>query len=56
MKILNKIGKEVTKITGDPRSSNFIKQRLSLAIQRGNSARILGTLPISDNLDEVYLI
>ena len=40
--------------TGEPKSLEFLKQRISLAIQRGNSASVLGTLPQSRSLDEVF--
>jgi len=39
---------------GEPRSSSFLLQRLSIAIQRGNAASILATHPKSRGLDEIY--
>lgn len=41
--------------TGDPRSCYFFIQRISLAIQRGNAASILGTMP-AQILDEYFLL
>ena len=32
---------------GDPRSFHFLIQRAAVAIQRGNTAAVLGTLPAS---------
>ena len=37
--------------TGEPRSSSFLLQRLSIAIKRGNAASILATHPQSRGLD-----
>ena len=56
MKLLTKVGKEMVKITGDPRCINFLKQRFSLAIQRGNAASILGSFPKSSELEDIYLL
>ena len=35
-------------------SRNFITQRISLAIQRGNAASVLGTIPADTGLDEIF--
>ena len=43
------IGGRLASETGDPRSSTFLTQRISLAVQRGNAAAVIGTLPTSDN-------
>jgi len=49
------IGSRLSVITGEPRSSQFLKQRLSLAVQRGNAAAVSGTAPSEDILaDPVY--
>jgi len=37
------IGARLAASTGDPRSHLFLKQRLGLAIQRGNASSIAGT-------------
>ncbi len=39
------IGSRIAAITGEPRSTGFLRQRLDIAVQRGNAAAILGTLP-----------
>ena len=31
--------------TGEPRSFHFLVQRIAVAIQRGNAAAVLGTMP-----------
>ena len=43
------IGGRLATESGDPRSHVFLSQRLSLAVQRGNAAAVIGTLPASDN-------
>jgi hypothetical protein len=39
------LGKRISVVTGDRRETSFLFQRLSIAIQKGNAACILGTLP-----------
>ena len=41
----SEIGSRIAAITGEPRSTAFFRQRLDIAVQRGNAAAILGTLP-----------
>ena len=40
--------------TGEKRSISFISQSISMAIQRGNANCVLGTVPHSEGLDEIY--
>ena len=42
--------------TGEKRSKVFLVQKLSIAIQRGNAAGILGSAPRSNPLDELFRI
>ena len=37
------LGRRIASVTAEPRSSQFLMQRLSVALQRGNAA--LGTVP-----------
>ena len=48
------IGCRIAAITGENRSTSFLFQRLSVAVQRGKAAAIQGTLPKSRKLDEIY--
>ena len=41
-------------ISGEPRSKAFLVQRISIAVQRGNVASILGTLPQGKELEEIF--
>ena len=39
------LGQQTKPESGDPRSFHFLIQRAAVAIQRGNTAAVLGTLP-----------
>lgn len=52
--LINEIGNRIARKTGNKRASAFLRQRVSLATQRGNVASILGTLPAGKELDEIY--
>ena len=41
------LGKRISSATGDVRESSFLKQRLSIALQRGNAIACSGTLTYS---------
>ena len=40
--------------TGEKRSAFFLFQSISMAIQRGNASCILGTVPHSEGLEEIF--
>ncbi|RVE44152.1 hypothetical protein evm_011199 [Chilo suppressalis] len=40
-----KLKKRLTEVTGDQKAGGYLGQRISLAIQRGNAASLLGTIP-----------
>ena len=40
--------------TGEKRSSFYLFQNISIAIQRGNASCVLGTIPHSEGLDEIF--
>ena len=42
------IGSRLAALSGDPRSHQFLVQRLALAVQRGNAASVAGTQPHQD--------
>ena len=52
--LVQEIGKKLEEITGDSRATNFLKQRISIAIQRGNAASVMGTFPQSQDLHEIF--
>jgi hypothetical protein len=58
--LFKELGKRLREATGDPRAGSFLAQRISLAIQRGNAASMLGTLPrgpdFGNDLDRLCFI
>ena len=50
------LGQRIAVATAEPRSFQFLMQRLSVAIQRGNAACIIGTVPSSAGWDELFYI
>jgi hypothetical protein len=51
--------KEATRLiaeSGDSKSKKFLFERISLAIQRGNAARIRGIFPNSSILSEFFVL
>ena len=52
LSFLKDLGHRLHKTTGDSQSYQFLLQRLSVAIQRGNSTSVLGTLSSFDGLDD----
>jgi hypothetical protein len=53
---VKEIGRRIHEKTGEARSTSYLLQRLSLALQRGNVASILGTIPHGKELTEVYYL
>lgn len=50
------LGQRIAATTAEPRSFQFLMQRVSVAVQRGNAACIVGTVPSSCDWDDVYYI
>ena len=46
MRFVQELGQRLERVTGEVRSTNFLIQRLSVAVQRGNSASVLGTMDL----------
>ena len=44
MRLFTEIGKRTAVVTHEPRSTTFLRQRISVAVQSGNEACINGTL------------
>jgi hypothetical protein len=57
-KIINEIGQKIQKITNESRSTSYLSQRISIAVQRGNAASVLETIEDSSNdkLEEIFYI
>jgi len=48
LSLCNEIGGRAANLSGDPRATTFLKQRLGLAVHRGNAAAVIGTHPHGD--------
>ena len=42
--LVAEIGRRIAEVSHEPRSTSFLRQRISVAVQRGNAACINGTL------------
>jgi len=50
------IGRRIAVATGEPRSTQFLFQRLSIAIQCRNAASVVGTASSDGCLDDVFYL
>ena len=56
LKLIQEIGKRIQVTTGEPRSTSFLIQSISMAVQRGNAASVMGTVENQRLLDEIYYL
>ena len=54
--LLNKIGSNMIRLTGEPKARHYLFQRMSLAIQRGNAIAVNASIPKSAAMDEIYVL
>ena len=54
--LFNRIGKMMEEVHGDIRLGNYFKQRIFIAIQKGNAASVMGTIPEYVNMEEIFLL
>ena len=54
--LIKAIGKKIQDLTGEKRSTFFLYQSISMAVQRGNAASILGTVRSGEKLDEIFYL
>ena len=50
--LLTEIGRRITNVTDDPRETLWLEQRISLAVQRGNTFSILSA--VRNRYDQVW--
>ena len=50
------LGQRIATATAEPRSFQFLMQRISVAVQRGNAACIVGTVPSSTDWDDLFYL
>jgi len=60
VELLHELGSRITESTGECRATEYLLQRQSVAIQRGNAASVLGTVGLesadSQKLDAVFYL
>ena len=49
--LVNEIGRRIATVTHEPRSTAFLRQRISVAVQRGNAYCVLDTFRSNRNVD-----
>ena len=54
--LIKSLGKKIQDKSGKKRSTFFLFQSISLAMQRGNAASVLGTARPGQNLEEIYYL
>ena len=50
------IGQKIQHLTGNNLATFYLFQSISMAVQRGNAASILGTVKPGKKLDEIYYL
>ena len=56
LKFIGEIGKKIADNTGEKRSSSYLFQSISMAVQRGNVASIRGSVPDTRTLSEIFYL
>jgi len=54
MRFVGELGRRLSMATGDPRSGAFLKQKISMAVQRGNASCISGSFPRCSAISEDF--
>ena len=52
--IVQKIGREIQRVAAEPKTVQYLLQRISVSIQRGNASSVFATLPSGASLSEVF--
>jgi len=50
--LVREIGRRQAVAQGDPRAGSFLRQRISIAMQRGNAISVMGTMDLTPLLGE----
>ena len=53
---LSDVGSRVKQATGNPRALEFLRQRVSIEIQRGNAASVMGTVDNTKDWSSLFLL
>ena len=52
---LKELGHRLRQVSGEANSYAYLTQRLSVAIQRGNAASVLGTMKVDSDDEEIFV-
>ena len=53
-KLIKDIGKKLKEVSGELRSTFYLTQKISVALQRGNASCVLGTVPFTKGLESIF--
>ena len=56
LKFIRDLGRRLTDANHETRATSFLKQRISVALQIGNAASVLGTIKPTDSLEDIFFI
>jgi hypothetical protein len=56
LQFIQAVGTKLAKFTGEKKSTSYLIQAISVAIQRGNATSIMGAIPAPAKLDEIFYI
>ena len=56
LKFVKDLGSRIADVTGEARSTSFLFQSISMAIQRGNAISVSGTAPNTKSLHELFYL
>ena len=54
--LVTEIARRIQAQTGEARSAEFLRQRISIELQRGNAASVLGTVDTPKSCDEFFFL
>ena len=54
--LVKEIASRIVEQTGESRAKQFLRQRISIEIQRGNAASVLGTVDKPKSIDELFFM
>jgi hypothetical protein len=52
----NELAKNISLKTHEPRSKSFLQQKISMAIQKGNAASVMGTFLETEKMEEIFYL
>ena len=53
---VGELGRRLAAATGEPRATSFLRQKIGIAVQRGNAVCIRQSLPNGTGLNELFYI